>query len=282
MLNLMKQSLRRTAWIARITFLEAIRQRFFAFLILLSAALVVSSVSFRFLDFGHGELKFVADFGFGGIFFFGSILTLVMTAQLFFAEIENRTALTLLAKPVSRWEFLVGKFTGVWAVLGIFIFTLSFILGLVMWGRHQELVGLAEVAGRVPPDLSVSGVAAYALLQWLRLGVIAAMVLAVSSVARSFLFAIVVGAMAVLAGQLQWIAQEALLKDKDLGVVHQAFLWLITRVIPNLQQFNIGDALALDVSSVANGAVWAASLSGCIYIIVLLILAGLGFRRREI
>ncbi len=282
MRNLVKQSLRRTAWIARITFLEAIRQRFFAFLILLSAALVVSSVSFRFLDFGHGELKFVADFGFGGIFFFGSILTLVMTAQLFFAEIENRTALTLLAKPVSRWEFLAGKFTGVWAVLGIFIFTLTFILGLVMWGRHQELVALAEAAGRVPPDLSVSGVASYALLQWLRLGVITAMVLAVSSVARSFLFAIVVGAMAVLAGQLQWIAQEALLKDKDLGMMQQSFLWLITRVIPNLQQFNIGDALALDVASVANGAVWAASVSGCIYILVLLVLAGLGFRRREI
>lgn len=282
MLNLMKQSLRRTTWIARITFLEAIRQRFFAFLILLSAALVVSSVSFRFLDFGHGELKFVADFGFGGIFFFGSILTLAMTAQLFFAEIENRTAMTLLAKPVSRWEFLVGKFIGVWAVLGVFIFTLTFILGLVMWGRHQELVALADAAGRVPPDLSVSGVAAYALLQWLRLGVIAAMVLAVSSVARSFLFAIVVGAMAVLAGQLQWIAQEALLKEKDMGVVYQSFLWLITRVVPNLQQFNIGDALALDVASVSNGAVWAASLSGCIYIIVLLVLAGLGFRRREI
>ena len=282
MLNLMKQSLRRTTWIARITFLEAIRQRFFAFLILLSAALVVSSVSFRFLDFGHGELKFVADFGFGGIFFFGSILTLAMTAQLFFAEIENRTAMTLLAKPVSRWEFLVGKFIGVWAVLGIFIFTLTLILGLIMWGRHQELVALAEAAGRVPPDLSVSGVAAYALLQWLRLGVIAAMVLAVSSVARSFLFAIVVGAMAVLAGQLQWIAEEALLKEKQITTVYQSFLWLITRIVPNLQQFNIGDALALDVASVSNGAVWAASLSGCIYIIVLLVLAGLGFRRREI
>ncbi len=282
MLKLMKQSLRRTTWIARITFLEAIRQRFFAFLILLSAALVVSSVSFRFLDFGHGELKFVADFGFGGIFFFGSILTLAMTAQLFFAEIENRTAMTLLAKPVSRWEFLVGKFIGVWAVLGVFIFTLTFILGLVMWGRHQELVALAEAAGRVPPDLSVSGVAAYALLQWLRLGVIAAMVLAVSSVARTFIFAIVVSAMAVLAGQLQWIAEEALLKEKQITTVYQSFLWLITRIVPNLQQFNIGDALALDVASVSNGAVWAASLSGCIYIIVLLILAGLGFRRREI
>jgi hypothetical protein len=67
----------------RLTFLEAIRQRFFAFLILLSAALVLSSVSFRFLDFGHGELKFVCDFGFGGMFLFGSVLAVVMSAQLF-------------------------------------------------------------------------------------------------------------------------------------------------------------------------------------------------------
>lgn len=280
--NKFKQSLRRMAWIARITFLEAIRQRFFAFLILLSAALVIASVSFRFMDFGHGELKFVADFGFGGIFFFGSILALVMTAQMFFSEIENRTALTLLAKPVSRTEFLVGKFTGVWAVLGVFTLTLCTLLGLVLWGRHQELVQLAEASGRVPSDLSLGGIAAYTLLQWIRLGVIAAMILTVSSVARSFLFAVVVGAMAVLAGQLQWIAQEALLKDKDLGILHQAFLWLITRVIPNLQQFNIGDALALDGTSVQSGAVLMASLSGGIYIILFMGLAALGFYRREI
>ncbi len=282
MLNSMKSSFRRVAWISRITFLEAIRQRFFAFLIVLSAALVISSVSFRFMDFGHGELKFVADFGFGGIFFFGSILALVMTAQMFFAEIENRTALTLLAKPVGRFEFLVGKFAGVWAVLGVFIFTLCTLLGLVLWGRHQELVQIAEASGRVPPDLSVGGIFAYTLLQWLRLGVIAAMVLAISSVARSFLFAVVVGAMTVLAGQLQWIAQEALLRDKELGVLHQTFLWLITRLIPNLQQFNIGDALTLDVASVQVGAIGAASLSGGVYIIVLLCIAGLAFRRREI
>lgn len=280
--NFIKSSFRRTAWIARITFLEAIRQRFFAFLILLSAALVLSSVAFRFMDFGHGELKFVADFGFGGIFFFGSILALVMTAQLFFAEIDNRTALTILAKPVSRTEFLLGKFWGTWAVLGVFMITLCTLLGLVLWGRHQELVVAAEAAGRVPPDLSISGLVAHAWLQWLRLGVVTAMVLLVSSVARTFLYAVVVGAMLVLAGQLQWIAQEALLKEKDLGWLHQASLWLITRVIPNLQQFNIGDALALDGSSVQAGAVLAASLSGSVYIFLFIAFAALGFRRREI
>lgn len=282
MLNHMKASFRRSAWISRITFLEAIRQRFFAFLILLSAALVISSVSFRFMDFGHGELKFVADFGFGGIFFFGSILALVMTAQLLFAEIDNRTALTILAKPVSRAEFLVGKFAGIWAVLGVFVLTLCTLLGLVLWGRHQELIAAAEAAGRVPPDLSVSGLASHTLLQWMRLGVVAAIVLAVSAVARTFTFAVIVGSMALLAGQLQWIAQEMLLKDKDLGFLHQSFLWVITRLIPNLQQFNIGDALVLDSASVQSGAVGAVCLSGMIYVIVFLGLAVAGFRRREI
>jgi len=150
----MKARLTRASWIARITFLEAIRQRFFAFLLVLSAAMVVSSVSFRFMDFGHSELKFVADFAFGGMFLFGSVLALVMTAQLFFAEIDNRTALTLLAKPLSRTEFLLGKFLGTWAVLGVFVFSLAFLQGIILWSRTQELIVLAAETGRVAPDFT--------------------------------------------------------------------------------------------------------------------------------
>ena len=132
-------ALRRTHWIARITFLEAVRQRLFSFLLLLGAALAVSSVAFRFLNFGHGELKFVADFGFGILFLFGSLLAVVMTAQLLYAELDNRTALTLLAKPVSRSEFLLGKFFGVWAVLGVFIVLLCSILAGVLLTRAADV-----------------------------------------------------------------------------------------------------------------------------------------------
>ena len=195
----MNASLTRTGWIARITFLEAIRQRFFAFLLVLSAAMVVSSVSFRFMDFGHSELKFVADFAFGGMFLFGSVLALVMTAQLFFAEIDNRTALTLLAKPLSRTEFLLGKFVGTWAVLGVFVFSLAFLQGIILWSRAQELIVLATENGRVAPEFSSGGLATFALLQWFRLGVVAAMVLMVSAVARTFLFLVAFLALASLA-----------------------------------------------------------------------------------
>jgi ABC-2 type transport system permease protein len=280
--NFMKSSLTRISWMTRLTFLEAIRQRFFAFLILLSAALVLSSVSFRFLDFGHGELKFVCDFGFGGMFLFGSVLAVVMSAQLFFAEIDNRTALTLLAKPVSRTEFLVGKFIGVWLVLGVFIFTLSTLLAIILWARCQELTAAAIEVGKAPPELSITGLFSYTGMQWARLGVVAAMILMVASLARTFLFTVIVGSMLVVAGQLQWLAQETLLKPGDLNFFSKALLSISTYIIPNLQQFNIGDALTLDHGSVADGAVTLALFSGTCYIVVFIFIGSLIFRQREI
>ena len=87
--------------IAANTFLEAVRQKFFNSLLLISIALVLSANFFQQFDFGASELKFITDFGFGALFFFGSILAITATTQLFFNEIENRTALTMLAKPVS-------------------------------------------------------------------------------------------------------------------------------------------------------------------------------------
>jgi ABC-2 type transport system permease protein len=277
----MKDSFRRTLWISRITFLEAVRQRFFAFLLVLSAAMVLSSVSFRVFDFGHGELKFIADFGFGGMFFFGSVLAVVMTAQLFFSEMDNKTALTLLAKPLSRAEFLLGKFFGAWAVLGVFVVVLASLLGAVLWAREIELVAAAEQAGKIPTTFSAGGLVEFVLLQWLRLGVVTAIVLALSSLARTFLFAVVVGALAVVAGQLQWIAQDAVLKPTD-SLIYEAFLWVSCRLIPNLQQFNIGDALVLGSAGVPAGAVATVALSGLFYMAAYLFVGALIFRRREI
>ena len=277
----MNPSLRRTLWISRVTFLEAVRQRFFAFLLVLGAAMVLSSVSLRVFDFGHGELKFIADFGFGGMFFFGSVLAVVMTAQLFFGEVENRTALTLLAKPLSRAEFLLGKFFGAWAVLGVFVVVLAGLQGVVLWAREQELIAVAEQAGRIPATFSLGGLCQLVLLQWLRLGVVIAIVLAISALARTFLFAVVVGSLAVVAGQLQWIAQDALLRPTD-SAAYAAFLWVSTRLIPNLQQFNLADSLVLGSSAVEEGALLAVGFSGLAYLVAYLTAGALLFRRREI
>jgi ABC-type transport system involved in multi-copper enzyme maturation permease subunit len=277
----MNASLSRCLWIARITFLEAIRQRFFAFLFVLGGVLVLSSGAVRAFDFGHSELKFIADFGFGGLFLFGSILGVVMTAQLFFAELDNRTALTLLAKPLGRGEFLVGKYLGTWAVLGVFVAVLAALLAMMLGVRAAELAGIAAERRLPPPECDLGGLAVAALLQWLRLGVVVAVVLAVAAAARTFLFAVVVGALAILAGQLQWLSQELLLKPADAGP-GRAALWILTHLLPNLQQFNLGDVLVLAPAQVPAGTLPWVFASGVAYIAAFLTFAAFLFRRREI
>ena len=131
-------SLTRTLLIAHNTLREAARQKLLNFLLWL--ALVLGARWFRDFNFGAPELKFLADCGFGAMAFFGAALTVAATAQLFFSEIENRTALTLLAKPVWRAEFVVGKFLGIVALAGVFCGMLTVLLGAVLWWREGELM----------------------------------------------------------------------------------------------------------------------------------------------
>lgn len=140
---------------------------------------------------------------------------------------------------------------------------------------------MAEQSGKIPATFSVLGLGQLVLMQWLRLGVVIAIVLAISALARTFLFAVVVGSLAVVAGQLQWIAQDAFLRPTD-SQAYAAFLWVSTRLIPNLQQFNLADALVLGSAAVEEGALIAVGFSGLAYLVAYLTLGALIFRRREI
>ena len=99
--------------------------------------------------------------------------------------------------------------------------------------------------------------------------------------AQTFLYTVVVGSMAVLAGQLVWIAQDALARPEGSATLRTG-LWMATRVFPNLQGYNIGEPLVLDAASVPSGTVPALALAALAYITVILFLACAAFRRREI
>ena len=104
-MNRGRLSIGRVAWIAENTFREAVRQRLLLMLVITAAALGGSALVFHHRSFGAPEPEFLLDAGFGILTFFGSILAIVTTVQLFFSEIERRTVLTVLAKPVWRSEF---------------------------------------------------------------------------------------------------------------------------------------------------------------------------------
>ncbi len=272
-------SVTRTLLIAQNTLLEAARQRLFNFLLFLALGLVLGARWFRDFNFGAPELKFLADCGFGAMAFFGAALTIAATAQLFFSEIENRTALTLLAKPVWRMEFVLGKFLGVAALAAAFCALLTVLLIVVLWRREGELMReFPDVFGG-QRGVSYATVALAGFLQWLILSVLAAFVLLVASFAQTQLFTIVTGFFILVICHLQYLAQDVYARGGS--TIGQLVGRGIAAIFPNFQLFALADTLvAGEAPGWAHVARIAAYALG--YVSVAGGLAVFSFRRREI
>jgi ABC-type Na+ efflux pump permease subunit len=240
----------RTWLIGQNTLREAARQRLFHFLLLLALALVLGARWFRDFNFGAPELKFLADCGFGAMAFFGATLTVAATAQLFFSEIENRTALTLLAKPVWRTEFILGKYLGVVAVAAVFCALLTALLAAVLWQREGELMRDFPDSFSQGRMVSYQMVALAGLMQWLKLAVLAAFALLVASFAQTQIFTIATGFFILVICHLQYLAQEAY--GRAGSVLGHVMAAAIAALFPNFQLFALADSL-----SAADAPPWA-------------------------
>lgn len=269
----------RLGLIAGNTFLEAVRQKLFNFLLLLAIGLVASAQFFREFNFGSSELKFISDFGFGALIFFGSALTIATTAQLFFSEIENRTALTLLAKPLWRAEFVFGKFLGVFAVIGVFCaLTIGLMIALLY---HRE----GQLMAANPDDFAAGRIIAYGdllvvgLLQWLKFGVLTAIVLLIASFSNTNLFTVVTGFFVLVICHLQYLARDQW-SNVD-NVLLSGAVRALSFIFPNFQLFNLADEIGQGAGVAGSTALGVAGY-GLAYIFVIGGLAVYSFRNREI
>lgn len=277
----LSRSIGRIRLIAQNTFLEAVRQKFFSSLLLISVALVGSSTFFQQFDFGTGELKFITDFGFGALLFFGSILSITATTQLFFNEIENRTALTILAKPVYKLEFLAGKFFGAYGLMLVFTSVIILVLAGILYWRETELMadfGEAFFEGRL---IRYTDLIIFALVQWIKLGVLSAITLFIASFSNTNLYTIIVSFFMLIICQLQYIARDAYGSIEN--VFGQWFVRLLGLIFPNFQLFNIGDQLVFDSKNSLTPDILLCIIGyGTIYTCAFILLAQLNFRKREI
>ncbi len=272
-------SVRRVGLIAQNTLREAARQRLFHFFLFLALALVLGARWLRDFNFGAPELKFLIDCGLGAIAFFGAALTVTATAQLFFSEIENRTALTLLAKPVWRAEFILGKFLGIAVLVGVFCGLLTLLLMAVVWWREGQLMALnpeAFAQGRV---MSYSAIAMAGGLQALKFLVLAALTLLIASYAQTQLFTMVSGFLLLVICHLQYLAQDAYARGGSL--FGRMVAGGMAAVFPNFQLFNLADALGATAVPPAIHALRIGAYAAG-YIVAACGLAVYCFRKREI
>jgi ABC-type transport system involved in multi-copper enzyme maturation permease subunit len=265
--------------IAENTLREAARQRLLLLFPALGLALVLGAQYLRDFNFGAGELRFITDFGFGALALFGSALSIAATASLFWGELEQGTAHTLLAKPVWRLEFLLGKYLGVAVVLAVFCALLTGTLMAVLATREAALL-------REGPDVLAAGggvryawIAAEGFLALLKLGMLAAFTLLIGSFAQSQLFTVFTGLLVLVVCHLQFLLQEAY--ERAGSVAARGFAGALAVVFPDFQRFTLDDltggAGAPDAASLVRLAACAAA-----YVIAALGLAGWLFHRREI
>lgn len=132
--------------IARNTFLECIRQPIFVVLILVaSLALIFNPLLAAYtLD---NDNKLLIDLGLSTLFLAGLLLAAFSATGVLATEIENKTVLTVVSKPVSRVIFILGKYVGVASAIGLAYWTLSIIFLLtVRQGVMQTATDQFDVA----------------------------------------------------------------------------------------------------------------------------------------
>src|SRR2546422_11669143 len=101
----------RIAAFARNAFREAVRDRVLYNLVLFVLLLIVGAIFLGELSGGQERIVIV-NLGLSAMLLFGVFIAIFVGVGLVYKEIERRTVYAIFAKPVSRGEFLVGKYLG--------------------------------------------------------------------------------------------------------------------------------------------------------------------------
>lgn len=227
--------LRTVFLIARHTWAEVVLSRIFSIFGLLAVALVAASVFLTNLHFGSAEIRFINDLGQGALSLFGSVLVVTLGAQLFFREIEQRTVLPILARPVTRSQFLLGKYFG--TLIPIFLFSLGILLLLtvLLWWRSGTLAQDVSVA-----KVTLSGILGEAwtagLFQVLKFCILGAMVFALASFAQSFTYTVSMGFALFVSSHLVHLATD--FYREGATFFSRALAFFLAYALPDFRIFN--------------------------------------------
>lgn len=125
--------------ITRVTFVEAIRQPIFVVLLLLGTLLMVLNPTMAgySMEPGAGDNKMLVDLGLGTVFLVGVFLAAFTATGVIHQELTNKTALTIVSKPVPRPVFIVGKYIGVSGAILVAGYLLMLVFMLTL--RHRVL-----------------------------------------------------------------------------------------------------------------------------------------------
>lgn len=286
-------SVGRIAAITANTFTELTRQKIFYVVLLFALLLIGNSIFMAPFTFQR-EFQVMKDIALGSMSIFTSLLAVVATARMIPQDLEDRTIYTILAKPVARFEYLLGKLTGVLLLLAVSVIIMSALFFIVLKVREQ--IVLSETLRQMsaaPPDQTeqaldtvrasafnvnlFSGIA----IVYVKACLLAALTLFVSTFATTTIFTTVVMVFVYFIGHLQSTARTYWLQTNAAGWITKLFLALVALFFPDLQLFNLVDDIVAGTAIPLALFARTATL-GFFYIGFYLLLAWSVFYRKEL
>jgi Cu-processing system permease protein len=254
-------SLARIAVVAENTAREAVRDKLLYNLLLFAGLLIASSVLLAQLQVGYDE-RIYNDVGLSSIAFFGVLIAIFVGINLVYKEISLKTVYAMLAKPVHRSEFMLGKYFGLLAMLAVEVAVMTAFFMVVLWLKASEIyTGMFWAIGLI----------------YLELALVTAIALFFSSFSTPYLSGMFTVALWITGHLLADLRAFGQGPDAEMVRPVTEFLYW---ALPNLDRLDIkGPAAsgeAIDVVRVGWAALYAVLYSGA-----LLALSILLFRRRD-
>ena len=247
--------------IALNTFKENIRDKILYNLVFFGLLMIGSATLLSTLSMGE-QAKIIKDLGLAGINLFGVLIAIFVGIGLVSKEIEKRTIYTIIAKPVPRYQFLLGRYFGL---------TITLLVNTAIMVAGYALILL--VAG-IGFDAGLSKAIAMIVIELLVVVAVAVMFSTFTTTTLSATFSMAVYVIGHMTADLRLLGAK--LKDETTTAILDGLYYLL----PNLEYFNVkGQAvhgLPIETSYLAFAAAY-----GTLYSAIVLILAGLVFQRRD-
>src|SRR5215475_8172395 len=252
------------AAIATNTFRETVRDKVLYNLVLFAVLLVGASLLIGQLSISQDQ-KIIVDMGLSSMLLFGTMIAIFIGIGLVYKELDKRTVYSLLTKPISRYEFILGKYCGLGLTLLVnsVVMALSIALALIYLQR-----GFDSLLWALVPT---------AYLIFLELAVITAIALLFSSFSSPALSATLTFLL-FLVGNFSGDFKTYALNSNS--VVTKSVLYALYYLLPNLSNFNF-ITIAAHGQVVPLKLVISSTIYAVIYCAILLAAAIMIFERRD-
>ena len=263
--------------VAAATFHEAWRRRFLNAILIFAVLIIGSSWSLAYLQPG-AELKLLIDIGLGSTRFFGMLIAIFLGVRLISDEIEKRTIHTILTKPVTRAQFLLGKFFGSWATV---VTNLAFYVVFVIKAPgFLASKGSSDSGPGIATDFLYSNIAKSLGLTLVEMTVVTALAVMASTL-FSWIMAAIFSFFVYFVGQMADFFKSLANPEHGASTFSQIIFRLLYGVLPHFEVFDMREAI-LKGTYVGWDTLALHVGLGVLYTVLLLGIAFLAFMNREV